>query len=117
MPTAAPMVEQHFEGKDPSVREIYDRLLAEIGKIGEFTEDPKKTSIHLNRRTAFAGIATRKSSLVLTLKAPQDIRSSRVKKHEQVSSNRWHLEVPLASPANVDAELGSWLRAAYQISG
>ncbi|HEV7671405.1 MAG TPA: DUF5655 domain-containing protein [Thermoanaerobaculia bacterium] len=117
MPEAAPTVEQHFEGKDLSVRETYDRLLAEVGKIGEFTEDPKKTSIHLNRRTAFAGVATRKSALVLTLKASQDIPSSRVKKHEQASANRWLLEVPLSSPAEVDAEVASWLKAAYQISG
>ncbi len=116
MPPPEPTVEQHFVGKDPSVRKIYDRLLAEIGKIGEFTEDPKKTSIHLNRRTAFAGVATRKSSLVLTLKASQDIRSPRVKKHEQVSAKRWHLEVLLTSPGDVDAELDSWLKAAYEIS-
>lgn len=117
MPEAAPTVEQHFAGKDPLVREIYDRLLAEIGKLGEFMEDPKKTSIHLNRRTALAGVATRKSALVLTLKAAQDLRSSRVKKHEQASASRWHLEVLLTSPADVDAELVSWLKAAYEISG
>ncbi|HXU29002.1 MAG TPA: DUF5655 domain-containing protein [Thermoanaerobaculia bacterium] len=117
MPTAAPTVEQHFAGKDPSVREIYDRLLAEIGKLGEFAEDPKKTSIHLNRRTAFAGVATRKSLLVLTLKASHDLRSPRVKKHEQASANRWHLEVPLSSPKDVDAEVAGWLKAAYEISG
>ncbi len=117
MPPTSPTVEQHFEGKDPMVRAIYDRLLAEIGKLGEFAEDPKKTSIHLNRRTAFAGVATRKSSLVLTLKSAQDLRSSRVKKHEQASANRWHLELLLTSPADVDAELVSWLQAAYEISG
>ncbi|MEP7009019.1 MAG: DUF5655 domain-containing protein [Acidobacteriota bacterium] len=117
MPEAAPTVEQHFAGKDPAVREIYDRLLSEVGKLGELTEDPKKTSIHLNRRTAFAGIATRKSSLVLTLKSAQDLRSPRVKKHEQTSASRWHLEVPLTFPADVDAELVSWLKAAYEISG
>ena len=117
MPEVAPTVEQHFAGKDPVVREIYDRLLAEIGKIGEVAEDPKKTSIHLNRRTAFAGVATRKSSLVLTLKASEDIRSPRVKKHEQASAKRWHLEVLLASPEDVDAELVAWLKAAYEISG
>jgi hypothetical protein len=117
MPLSPPTVEQHFAGKDPVVREIYDRLLAEIGKFGEVTEDPKKTSIHLNRRTAFAGVATRKGSLVLTLKASQDFGSPRVKKHEQASANRWHLEVPLSSPAEVDAELAAWLKAGYEISG
>src|SRR6266516_7693014 len=44
----------------PPVRAIYKRLLNTAKAIGPFTEDPKKTSIHLTRRTAFAGIATRK---------------------------------------------------------
>jgi hypothetical protein len=37
----------------------------------------------LVRQTAFAGIATRRSSLVLTLKSASDIRSPRVEKREQ----------------------------------
>lgn len=36
-------------------------------------EDPKKTSIHLNRRYPFAGIGTQKNALVLTVKALGDI--------------------------------------------
>ena len=43
-------------------------------------EDPKKTSIHLVREKAFAGIATRKESLVLTLKASKALKSRRVAK-------------------------------------
>lgn len=116
MPTAAPTVAQHFTGKAPAVRATYDRIVAEARKFGPVVEDPKKTSIHLNRRTAFAGIATRSAGLILTLKLAKDIPSARVRKREQVSANRWHLEIPLAAPAEVDAELLAWLRAAYELS-
>lgn len=109
-------VEQHFEGRDPAVRAIYDALLGASRRFGSVTEDPKKTSIHLNRRTAFAGVATRKEALVLTIKAPSDIKSARIHKREQVSAKRWHLEVRLVDPDEVDSELTKWLAAAYALS-
>jgi hypothetical protein len=110
-------VSNHFEGRSPAVRQIYDRLLEAVGTFGPVEEDPKKTSIHLNRKTAFVGVATRKESLVLTLKSAHDLQSSRIAKHEQASANRWHLEVKLADPADVNPELIGWLKAAYDISG
>jgi Domain of unknown function (DUF5655) len=116
MSGVTPSVQQHFDGRSTNVRATYDRLLEVVGSFGEFTEDPKKTSIHLNRRTAFAGVAARKESLNLTIKSAQDIASPRVHKHERASANRWHLEVTLSSPADVDAELTSWLQEAYELS-
>ena len=100
----------------PPVRAIYKRLLSSAKTIGPFTEDPKKTSIHLTRRAAFAGIATRKNALILTLKSTADIKSPRIFKHEQASAKRWYLEVPLEDPKQVDAELKSWLRAAMKLA-
>jgi hypothetical protein len=81
------------------------------------TEDAKKTSIHLMRRTAFAGVATRRSSLILTLKSATDIRSPRIGRREQTSANRWHVEISLNDPAQVDRQLTSWLKAAYELAG
>ena len=75
------------------------------------------TSIHLVRTTAFAGVATRKSWLILTLKSAADLKSLRIKKHEQASANRWHLEIKLESTAGVDRELKHWLAAAYKLAG
>ena len=79
-------------------------------------EEPKKTSIHLVARTAFAGVATRRSALILTLKSAKDIRSPRIEKREQASANRWHLEIRLAKPADVDRLLTTWLSAAYALA-
>jgi Domain of unknown function (DUF5655) len=100
----------------PLVRAIYKRLLNTAKAIGPFTEDPKKTSIHLTRRTAFAGIATRKSALILTIKSATDIKSPRIFKREQASANRWHLEVRLEDPKQIDAELKAWLKAAMELA-
>ena len=109
-------VAPHFAKSDPTVQLTYRRILEAARALGPVAEDPKKTSIHLVARTAFAGIATRRSSLILTLKSAKDIRSPRIQKREQASANRWHLEIRLADPAEVDRQLTTWLSAAYKLA-
>jgi hypothetical protein len=109
-------VDQQFQGKGPRLRLIYDRVVTAARRFGAVREEPKKTSIHLANRPAFAGIATRKDSLILTLKSADDIRSARIIKDEQASANRWHLDVRLENPDEVDAELILWIRAAYTLA-
>jgi F0F1-type ATP synthase delta subunit len=108
-------VESHFEGKDPIVRQIYDRLLKQTDRFGPVVEEPKKTSIHLMNATAFGGVATRRNAIVLTIKSDHKLNSPRVHKTEQVSAHRFHHEVKLTSLTEVDAELLGCKRA--QIDG
>ena len=110
-------VAAHLDERAPEVRATYDAILRAAKKLGPVHEDPKKTSIHLNRKTAFAGIATRKTALVLTLKSATDIVSPRVLKRERTSANRWHLEIRLENPKQVDRELTGWIKKAYDLSG
>src|SRR5437660_6358428 len=109
-------VEWHFEKKDAVVRQIYNRILKDARAFGAVVEDPKKTSIHLNNKTAFAGVATRKSAIILTIKSDRQLSSPRIHKSEQTSASRFHHEVRLSSPADVDAALMRWLHAAYELS-
>jgi len=109
-------IKSHFDGKDASVRQIYDRILKSAREFGPVGEEPKKTSIHLVNRTAFAGIATRKSSIVLTIKSDRKLSSPRIHKSEQTSASRFHHEVKLTSPADVDSELMKWLKDGYALS-
>lgn len=112
-----PTVGQHFEGRAPAVRAIYDRILAVAKRFGPLREEPKKTSIHLARKSAFAGVVTRRDALILTVKSATDLMSLRITKHERASANRWHLEVRLDDPAVVDVEIEGWLKAAYELAG
>ena len=109
-------VESHFDGKAPSVRATYPRLLEAARALGRVVEQPKKTSIHLMRHTAFAGVATRRSSLILALKSAKDIPSPRIDKREQTSAHRWHVEIRPEKPADVDRQLTTWLSAAYDLA-
>ena len=99
----------------PATLQLYQELRARIQPIGPFREEVKKTSIHLVRGSAFAGVHPRKGSLLVTIKAAQPIQSARIAKAEQVSKSRWHLDVKLADSSEIDAELLGWLRQAYDL--
>jgi hypothetical protein len=112
-----PTVNMHFTNRSPAVRQIYDRILDVSRQFGPVKEDPKKTSIHLVNRSAYAGIQNRRQALILTLKSRTNIDSKRIFRSLQASANRWYLEIKLISPDQVDEELIDWLKASYRISG
>jgi hypothetical protein len=114
--TTAPTVAAHFVDRSPVVLATYEAVLSAARKLGRVREDPKKTSIHLVRTSAFAGIVTRKAKLILTLKADTALRSPRITKRERASAKRWHVEIPLESPDDVDREIAGWLKQAYALS-
>jgi hypothetical protein len=115
--TTAFTVAQHFADRPRVVRSTYSAIVKAARTLGAVREEPKKTSIHLARKTAFAGVATRRTGLILTLKSASDIASPRIRKREQASANRWHLEVELATPRDVDREVRGWLKRAYDLAG
>src|SRR6266568_7621916 len=97
-----------FAGKDDVVQAIYTRLLEALRSLGPFQEEPKKSSIHLVRTVGFAGVHPRKSYLYLNLRTDHPIESTRITKAEQVSKNRYHNELKLTSPDEIDEELLGW---------
>ena len=109
-------VKDHFVSKDPSVRALYDQLLSMLQALGPVTEDPKKTSIHLNRKSALAGVETRKDGLLLNIKSDHQIKSPRIEKAEQISAKRFHHKVRISSPKDLDEELKAWLKEAFLLS-
>lgn len=115
-PAGTPSVAAHFAGREPAVLATYRALLAVARQFGPVTEEARKTSIHLVRKTAFAGVATRKAALVVTLKADADIANARIVAHQQTSAHRWHLDVKLLGPKDVDAQFVGWLRHAYALA-
>ena len=110
-------VKSHFERSAATVAATYEAIVREAKRFGTIREEPKKTSIHLARRTAFAGVAVQRAALILTIKSDGDIKNTRVRKREQVSANRWHIEVKLTTPAEVDSQVRGWLQRAYSLAG
>ena len=111
-----PTVAAHFTKSAPSVKATYSALLKASRVFGPVREDPKKTSIHLVRDAAFAGVATRKDSLILTLKADHELDHPRVLRTQHTSAHRWHVDIRLTAPADVDDEVRGWLADAYRLA-
>lgn len=104
-----------FASSDPLVQEIYQRVVDALHQLGPFTEEPKKTSIHLVRKSGFGGIHPRKHSLILNVRLTRPLEDPRIAKTEQVSRNRYHNEIKLEQPDEVDALVKSWLQEAYEL--
>ena len=105
----------HLRDKDPMVAKIYARLKAELQKFGRVAIEPKKTSIHLINRFGFAGVYTRKEYINLEVHLNRKLTSKRVSKVEQASANRYHHTIRLSDVKEVDKELLTWLREAYEL--
>jgi len=69
-------VKEHFDNRAPEVKSTYAAILKAAKQFGPVKEEAKKTSIHLVRKSAFAGVATRKTALILTLKSDADVTSN-----------------------------------------
>jgi len=111
-----PTVAALFSRSNPNVRATYGAVLKAARELGPVRESAKKTSIHLENRTAFAGVGARKNELVLTLKSKTRINSARIEKSERASPNRWYFDVRLTDPSDVDGELRGWLAQSYEIA-
>jgi hypothetical protein len=102
-------------------RKALATLQAALRKVGPYATEAKKTSLHFRpggtRATgpAFAGARPLKSGLRVTIVLASPPKSSRLAKCEQVSRNRWHVELILPADGVIDADLEGWLKTAYAL--
>ena len=105
-----------FAKSDPAVEKTYAAILKAVCKFGDVRAEEKKTSIHLCAKTGFAGVHPRKNGVLLNIRSTTPIKSKRIRRVEKVSANRFHNEILLEGPKDVDAEVISWLKCAYALS-
>lgn len=109
-------IERIFARSEPGVRALARTLIGRAQTLPGTTVDPKGTCIHLNRRTAFAGLHPRKSALLLNLRSSAPIESGRIRKVERASANRYHNELLLESADAIDDELMGWISEAHALA-
>jgi hypothetical protein len=110
-------VERVFGGSEPRVRSLVSTLIERALALPDVAVDPKGTCIHLNRRVAFAGLHPRKTAVLLNLRMSAPIASSRIRKVERASANRYHVEMLLESAGDLDDELIGWIAEAHALAG
>jgi hypothetical protein len=105
----------HLKNKSLVVTYIYNKLISELQKFGTLKIDPKQTSIHLGNRFGFAGVYTRTDYINLEVHLNHKLTGKRIAKVEQASTNRFHHTIKLTSEKDIDRELLSWLKEAYEL--
>ncbi len=108
-------LDQHFTGKDPAVREAFDRILKAVRGIGPVDVLPEKTRIALHVRMSFAALSPKKHWLDGHVVLARRLESPRFKRIYVVSPRNVVHEFRVASPDEVDSEVAAWLREAYAV--
>jgi hypothetical protein len=67
-----------FAGR-PKSHQVYEALRTRIAGLGAFEEQVKTTSIHLARRSAFAGVHPRKNGILLVIRTAAPIENGRIR--------------------------------------
>jgi hypothetical protein len=106
------LIDAQYEDR-PSLRPIYDALIAEATTVGELVIQARKTYVSLVARRTFARVqATTKTRVDLALRLVQQTPGGRLVRsriHETMP-----VQVGLTSPADLDSEVRGWLRRAYE---
>lgn len=105
-----------YSGKKAHLRPVHDRAIAEIQAMGAYELAPKKGYVSLRRKKQFATIGPKNNlhaELGVNLKA--DVGSARVV--AQKPGGMCQFAVALAQPEDIDAEVLSVLRAAFEAAG
>ncbi len=109
--------EIHFKGKNPVSMEIYNALVAQLRRFGEFRVDAVKTSINLIHKYHFGSVTVQDEGLRLGFVSDEPIRSSRIVQTQELGPSRVGHSVKLRSASEVDGELLDWLRTAHALQG
>ena len=117
-PRGDELVDGQYSGDKASLWPIYVRLAREVSKPGKDAElDPCKTYVSLVRKRQFGLIQpSTRTRVDLGLVLPGIRSTDRLKESGSFGSYRITHRVGLTSPDDVDEELLSWLRAAYENS-
>lgn len=101
---------------DPISAAIYKILVEVLNETGSHTTEPGNASVLIRNGRAFLGVHPRRGGLRVNVVLDRGLSGTRLVKVEQVSRHRYHNEVLLAAPADVDAELAGWIREARALT-
>ncbi len=104
-----------YVGPKAALRPVHDKLMAEIGRFGEFEVAPKKAYVSLRRKKQFAMIGPATNTRVevgLNMKGVAATDRLVV----VAAGGMCNYKVRLGTVEEVDAELVSWIKQAFDAS-
>ncbi|HEX6049366.1 MAG TPA: DUF5655 domain-containing protein [Gemmatimonadaceae bacterium] len=108
-------LEHHFRGRESIVRDLYDRVVTAIERIGPVIVLPEKTRIAFQVRMSFAQVTPRRQWLDGHVVLARRLEHPRFRRIETISARNHVHHFRLTQPADIDATFLSWLREAYAV--
>lgn len=109
-------LDEIYAGPKAALRPVHDRLMAAIGRFGEFEVAPKKGYVSLRRKKQFAMIGPgTKTRVDVGINMKGVPATSRLV--ELPPGGMCQYRVSLSDAKEVDAELVGWIRQAYDAAG
>ena len=111
--TAEQLIDAQYAGRR-DLRPIYDAIIDAAARCGELVIQARKTYVSLvSPRRTFARVQpTSKNGVILGLRL--DGRRPRGRLRPSTIHETMRLQIVLTAPGDVDAEVGDWLRQAYE---
>ena len=105
-----------YQGKKAHLRPVHEALVKAISKFGAFEKAPKKGYVSLRRKKQFATLGPKTNDrFELGLNLKEDVGSAKVV--AQKPGGMCQYIVALTSPKEIDKEVLSALRKAYDAAG
>jgi uncharacterized protein DUF5655 len=108
-------LEAHFRDKPPTIRGLFDAVVAAVAVCGPVKVLPEKTRIALQVRMSFAQLTPRARWIDGHVVLARRLEHPRFRRIETISPRNHVHHFRLTSLADVDAELAAWLREAYAV--
>jgi hypothetical protein len=106
-------LDEHFRGRDPHLRGVFDALVSKLEELGPVKVDPVKTSINLTVRRHIGAVTVRGTYLRVAFFAPTRIVDPRIVHVERLGPDLFGHSVVLEAVADVDEQLMAWFAAGY----
>jgi len=107
--------ESLFQGKNPLLWEIYQKLLTHLRKLEGVKISPVKNAILFSVKTNFLAVKPKLNWLDMEFISHLEIDEFPIHKSIRVSKTKYANFIRLEHPNNVDNQLLAWLKEAYKI--
>jgi hypothetical protein len=110
------VLDEIYTGAKAHMRPIHEKLMNEIHKFGDFEVAPKKGYVSLRRRKQFVMIGPKTNTRFEVGINAKDLQKS-PRLLEQPKGSMCNYIVNVTEAKEVDAELISWIKSAYEGAG
>lgn len=112
-------LDKHFKGKEEIAGPLYNTLKAKIEKdIGPFKVESLPCCIHFVKASSvytFAAVYALRDRIRIHFGSNREMKSPRIDKSAKTSASKYMHSIDVKNAKEIDTELISWLRQAYNL--